>query len=90
MESQIKKIHKQLLSKEISCTALVQEKLTGLAKNTHNTVNSLLDVTALDLAAKVDAKIARGKPSDCWKGFLLESKMCTCFKERLRPLLPIC
>ena len=61
MESQIKKIHKQLLSKEISCTALVQEKLTDLAKNTHNTVNSLLDVMALDLAAKVDAKIARGE-----------------------------
>ncbi|MDA8728852.1 aspartyl/glutamyl-tRNA amidotransferase subunit A [Flavicella sp.] len=61
MESQIKKIHKQLLSKEISCTALVQEKLTSLAKNTHNTVNTLLDATALDLAAKVDAKIARGE-----------------------------
>ena len=61
MESQIKKIHKQLLSKEISCTALVQEKLTSLAKNTHNTVNSLLDAMALDLAAKVDAKIARGE-----------------------------
>ncbi|MDA9111325.1 aspartyl/glutamyl-tRNA amidotransferase subunit A [Flavicella sp.] len=61
MESQIKKIHKQLLSKEISCTALVKEKLTGLAKNTHNTVNTLLDVMALDLAAKVDAKIARGE-----------------------------
>jgi aspartyl-tRNA(Asn)/glutamyl-tRNA(Gln) amidotransferase subunit A len=61
MESQIKKIHKQLLSKEISCMALVQEKLTDLAKNTHNTVNSLLDAMALDLAAKVDAKIARGE-----------------------------
>jgi aspartyl-tRNA(Asn)/glutamyl-tRNA(Gln) amidotransferase subunit A len=61
MESQIKKIHKQLLSKEISCTALVQEKLTDLAKNTHNTVNTLLDAMALDLAAKVDAKIARGE-----------------------------
>jgi aspartyl-tRNA(Asn)/glutamyl-tRNA(Gln) amidotransferase subunit A len=61
MESQIKKIHKQLLSKEISCMALVQEKLTDLAKNTHNTVNTLLDAMALDLAAKVDAKIARGE-----------------------------
>ena len=42
MESQIKKIHQQLTSKQISCTALVQEKLTLLKRNTYNTVNSLL------------------------------------------------
>ncbi|HCY96620.1 MAG TPA: Asp-tRNA(Asn)/Glu-tRNA(Gln) amidotransferase subunit GatA, partial [Polaribacter sp.] len=50
MESQIKKIHQQLLSKQISCAALVQEKLALLKQNTHNTVNSLLDETALALA----------------------------------------
>ncbi|MCB9425791.1 MAG: Asp-tRNA(Asn)/Glu-tRNA(Gln) amidotransferase subunit GatA [Flavobacteriales bacterium] len=61
MESQIKKIHQQLVSKEITCTALVQEKLALLKKNTHHTVNSLLDTMALDLAAKVDAKIANGE-----------------------------
>lgn len=61
MESQIKRIHQQLVSKEITCTALVQEKLDLLKKNTHNTVNSLLDTMALDLAAKVDAKIANGE-----------------------------
>ena len=61
MDSQIKKIHHQLVSKEITCTALVQEKLELLKQNTYNSVNSLLDTLALDLAAKVDAKIAKGE-----------------------------
>jgi len=61
MDSQIKKIHQQLVSKQISCTALVQEKLDLLKQNTYNSVNSLLDTLALDLAAKVDAKIANSE-----------------------------
>jgi aspartyl-tRNA(Asn)/glutamyl-tRNA(Gln) amidotransferase subunit A len=61
MESQIKKIHQQLVSKQITCTALVQEKLDLLKQNTYNSVNSLLDTLALELAAKVDAKIANGE-----------------------------
>lgn len=61
MESQIHKIHQQLVNKEISCTDLVQEKLDLLKTNTHNTVNSLLDNIALDLAKKVDAKIENGE-----------------------------
>ena len=61
MESQIHKIHQQLMNKEISCTKLVQERLDLLKSNTHNTVNSLLDTLALGLAAKVDAKIANGQ-----------------------------
>ncbi|WP_166386653.1 amidase family protein [Polaribacter sp. 11A2H] len=61
MESQIRKIHQQLVNKEISCTKLVQERLDLLKSNTHNTVNSLLDTLALELAAKVDAKIADGQ-----------------------------
>ena len=61
MDSQIKKIHQQLVSKQITCTALVQEKLDLLKQNTYNSVNSLLDTLALDLAAKVDAKIAKGE-----------------------------
>ena len=61
MESQIKKIHQQLVSKQITCTALVQEKLDLLQQNTYNSVNSLLDTLALDLASKVDAKIANGE-----------------------------
>jgi aspartyl-tRNA(Asn)/glutamyl-tRNA(Gln) amidotransferase subunit A len=61
MDSQIKKIHQQLVTKQLSCTALIQEKLELLKENTHNTVNSLLDSIALELAAKVDAKIADGE-----------------------------
>ena len=61
MNSQIRKIHQQLINKDITCTTLVQEKLDLLKQNTHNTVNSLLDTTALDLAKKVDTKIANGE-----------------------------
>ncbi|AWG23640.1 glutaminyl-tRNA synthase (glutamine-hydrolyzing) subunit A [Flavobacterium faecale] len=61
MESQIRNIHQQLVSKEITCTALVQERLDLLKQNTYNSVNALLDTMALDLAAKVDAKIANGE-----------------------------
>ena len=61
MESQIKELHQQLVTKQITCTALVQEKLDLLKTNTHNTVNSLLDTLALDLAKKVDAKIEKGE-----------------------------
>lgn len=61
MDSQIKKIHQQLVSKQITCTALVQEKLDLLKQNKYNSVNSLLDTLALELAAKVDTKIANGE-----------------------------
>lgn len=60
MKSKIKEIHQQLVSKEISCTNLVQGKLKLLKQNTHNTVNYLLDSLALELAKKVDEKIAKG------------------------------
>ena len=61
MDSQIKKIHQQLVSKQITCTVLVQEKLDLLKENKYNSVNTVLDTLALDLAAKVDAKIANGE-----------------------------
>ncbi|MFI1771708.1 amidase family protein [Thalassobellus citreus] len=61
MESQIKQIHQQLVSKQVRCTDFVQQKLDLLKSNTHNTVNALLDTLALNLAAKVDAKIAKGE-----------------------------
>ncbi|WP_158847355.1 amidase family protein [Algibacter sp. L1A34] len=61
MDSQIHKIHQQLVDKKITCTALVQDKLSQLKQNTHNTVNALLDTIALDLASKVDVKIANGE-----------------------------
>lgn len=61
MASQIRKIHQQLLDKKISCTALIQEKLSLLKTNSNNTVNSLLEHVALELAAKVDTKIKNGE-----------------------------
>lgn len=61
MESQIQQIHQRLMDKEISCIALIQEKLSLLKENTYNTVNSLLTELALKQAAKVDAKIANGE-----------------------------
>lgn len=61
MESQIHKIHQQLVRKEVSCLKLVQERLALLKSSEHATVNSLLEKTALELAKKVDAKIADGK-----------------------------
>ncbi|WP_372936886.1 amidase family protein [Seonamhaeicola sp.] len=61
MESQIHTIHNKLVNKEISCVKLVTEKLELLKKNTHNTVNNLLEDTALQLAKKVDTKIANGE-----------------------------
>lgn len=48
------------MSKTITCTALIQQRLDLLKQNTHNTVITLLDKTALELAAKVDLKIANG------------------------------
>ncbi len=50
-----------MMNKEITCTQLVQDRLDLLKSNTHNTVNSLLDLKALELAANVDAKIESGQ-----------------------------
>jgi len=61
MKSQIKYIHQQLVSKQVRCTDLVQQKLDLLKANTYQTVNTLLDTYALNLAAKVDTKIEKGE-----------------------------
>jgi aspartyl-tRNA(Asn)/glutamyl-tRNA(Gln) amidotransferase subunit A len=92
MDSQIKKIHQQLVSKQITCTALVQEKLGLLKQNTYNSVNSLLDTLALDLAAKVDAKIAKGETIGLLEGipfgikdvYMLQGTYTTASSELLR------
>ncbi|TXE09886.1 Asp-tRNA(Asn)/Glu-tRNA(Gln) amidotransferase subunit GatA [Seonamhaeicola algicola] len=68
MDSQIRSLHNKLVSKQISCTNLVKEKLALLKPNTHNTVNSLLDETAINLAKKVDEKIANGEPIGLLEG----------------------
>lgn len=59
--SKIREINSQLKKQEITCLELVQQKLGLLRKNTHNTVNSLLEDIAIELAKKVDAKIASGQ-----------------------------
>jgi len=61
MDSQIQKVHLQLVNKEIACINLIQDRLYLLKQNTHNSINSLLEETALSLAKKVDAKIANGE-----------------------------
>jgi len=61
MESQIHAIHQQLMNKEITCTKLIQDKLDLLKSNTHNTVNSILNTKAIELASIVDAKIENGE-----------------------------
>ena len=92
MDSQIKKIHQQLVSKQITCTALVQEKLDLLKQNTYNSVNALLDALALDLAAKVDAKIEKGEAIGLLEGipfgikdvYMLQGTYTTASSELLR------
>lgn len=92
MDSQIKKIHQQLVSKQITCTALVQEKLDLLKQNIYNSVNSLLDALALELAAKVDAKIANGEEIGLLEGipfgikdvYMLQGTYATASSELLK------
>ncbi len=92
MDSQIKKIHQQLVSKQITCTALVQEKLDLLKQNTYNSVNAVLDALALDLAAKVDAKIEKGEAIGLLEGipfgikdvYMLQGTYTTASSELLR------
>ena len=59
--SLIQKIHNQLRNGSISCVSLIQQKLAELQKNEYNSVNLLLEKTALDLAKQVDEKIANGE-----------------------------
>jgi aspartyl-tRNA(Asn)/glutamyl-tRNA(Gln) amidotransferase subunit A len=61
MKSEIIRLHKALISKEITSTALVQSKLDLLAASTNNSVNFLLTNSALERAAAVDAKIQNGE-----------------------------
>jgi aspartyl-tRNA(Asn)/glutamyl-tRNA(Gln) amidotransferase subunit A len=92
MDSQIKKIHQQLVSKQITCTALVQEKLGLLKQNTYNSVSAVLDNLALDLAAKVDTKIANGETIGLLEGipfgikdvYMLQGTFTTASSELLK------
>jgi aspartyl-tRNA(Asn)/glutamyl-tRNA(Gln) amidotransferase subunit A len=90
--SQIRKIHTQLKNKEITCTKLVQDRLDLLKSNTHNTVNSLLDTFALELAKKVDAKIENGQDLGLLEGipfgikdvYMLQGTLATASSELLK------
>lgn len=92
MESQIHKIHQQLMNKEITCTKLVQDRLDLLKPNTHNTVNSLLDTLALDLAKKVDARIENGEDISLLEGipfgikdvYMLQGTLATASSDLLK------
>ncbi len=61
MDSQIRKLHKLLKSGEITSKELIKSKLDLLGKNSHNSVNYLLEDLAIKLAEKVDQKIAGGE-----------------------------
>lgn len=61
MDSQIRKLHELLKSGKITSKELIKSKLDLLGNNTHNTVNYLLNSLALELAQKVDDKIASGQ-----------------------------
>jgi aspartyl-tRNA(Asn)/glutamyl-tRNA(Gln) amidotransferase subunit A len=90
--SQIRKIHTQLKNKEITCTKLVQDRLDLLKSNTHNTVNSLLDTFALELAEKVDAKIKNGEDIGLLEGipfgikdvYMLQGTLATASSDLLK------
>ena len=92
MDSQIKKIHHQLVSKIISCTSLVQSKLDLLRENKYNSVNSLLEKFALELAGSVDAKIERGESIGLLEGipfgikdvYMLQGTYATASSELLK------
>ena len=92
MESQIHKIHQQLMNKEITCTKLIQDRLELLKSNTHNTVNSLLDTLALDLAQKVDVRIENGEDISLLEGipfgikdvYMLQGTLATASSDLLK------
>jgi aspartyl-tRNA(Asn)/glutamyl-tRNA(Gln) amidotransferase subunit A len=57
----IASLHADLVSQKTSCTDLITKHLTQATLNTYNANISILHKQALDAAALVDAKIARGE-----------------------------
>lgn len=68
MSSAIKALHQKLVEKQISCESLVKEKLTQLKNSDYNTDNYILDDYAINLAKKVDTKIANGEAIGLFEG----------------------
>jgi len=60
MESEIIKIHHELVTHKRSCCDMVKDRLSGLEKNEYHTANLVLADYALALAAQTDKKIASG------------------------------
>ncbi|MDR0795887.1 MAG: hypothetical protein LBE79_07565 [Tannerella sp.] len=95
MESEIKKIHHDLICGIRSCHDLVHEKLSLLEKNEHATVNLLLKDYALSLAEQKDRKIAAGEPFGLLEGIpfgikdviLLQNTVATCGSSFLQNYL---
>lgn len=61
MTSLIKALHQKLVSKEISCTELITQKLEALKADDSNASNVILENSALALAKKVDEKLANNE-----------------------------
>ena len=68
MKSVIRDIHQQLTSGKYTCREFVQEKISSLRGNEYNSVNLLLDESALASADRVDEKIKTGKPLGLLEG----------------------
>jgi aspartyl-tRNA(Asn)/glutamyl-tRNA(Gln) amidotransferase subunit A len=68
MESEIGKIHQDLVNGRISCAELVEGKIKELQKNANNTANYILADTAREKAQEVDAKIQAGEKIDILEG----------------------
>lgn len=92
MQSQIKHIHQQLISKQISCVDLVQQRLDLLKQNSLGSVNALLDTQALEQAQAVDTKIANGENIGLLEGipfgvkdvFMLQGTLATASSDFLK------
>ena len=61
MKSVIRDTHQQLVSGNITCRDLIREKIALSGNNEHNSVNLLLEESALALASEVDEKIKKGQ-----------------------------
>lgn len=61
MESEIGKIHRELVEGKITCIDLVSRKLAELEEGAYNTANFLLTESALERAERVDRKLKAGE-----------------------------
>ena len=61
MQPTIRQIHADLLAKKYTCTDLIMQKIVLAKENKHNATVLILETHALEKAALVDQKIARGE-----------------------------